>query len=183
VCRQKIPTISREKNLYSITFPNKGIISLKLQYFLLLIIFSRKCDICNISKNLDSIEKRQFGKKFRMISRVRKRIEVGRLVRSFRVAHVVGFGYTVCHQYVTSAFEASTTRKNQPPVGLEVRKATRDILLDLDSTNIYAYSARGNEYLDMILFIINILYCFCYCYYLSFYIIMSYDHFVYNNVS
>lgn len=43
-------------------------------------------------------------------------------------------------------------RKNRPPVGLEVRKATRDISRGLDSANIYADSARGNEYFDITLF-------------------------------
>lgn len=92
-----------------------------------------------------------------MISQTRERGDWGdgRLARRiffFRVAHV-GFGHAVCHRYVTSALEASATRrrKNRPPVGLEVRKATRDILRGLDSTNIYAYSARGNEYLDITL--------------------------------
>lgn len=123
-----------------------------------------------------------------MISRARK-LEDGRLIplNFFRVAHVVGFGHAVCHWYVTSALEASTTRrrKNRPAVGLEVRKATRDILRGLDSTNIYAYSARGNEYPDVTLFTFISRYISLlqnYCYYLSFYIIMSCGYFVYDSL-
>lgn len=69
-------------------------------------------------------------------------------------SHRTHGGIWLCYRYVTSAFEASATRqrKNRPPVGLEVRKATRDISRGLDSANIYADSARGNEYFDVTLF-------------------------------
>lgn len=68
---------------------------------------------------------------------------------------MVGFGYATDTSHPDSRparRDATRQRKNRPPVGLEVRKATRDISRGLDSANIYADSARGNEYFDVTLF-------------------------------
>lgn len=73
-------------------------------------------------------------------SRARRATKARRARSGFFASHMVGFGYALCHRYVISALEASATqrRKNRPPVGLEVRKASRDISRGLDSVNIYA---------------------------------------------
>lgn len=82
---------------------------------------------------------------------------------------MVGFRYATdtSHPHSRPARRDATLlqRKNRPPVGLEVRKATRDISHGLDSANIYADSARGSEYFDVTLFIIRV-YMFFFSYYI-----------------
>lgn len=110
-----------------------------------------------------------------------------RFVRIFFASHTCGgiwpYATDTSHPHSRPA-RHDGERKNRPPVGLEVRKATRDILCGLDSTNIYAYSARGNEYLDIILFTFTMRYCTAFVVLLIVphnYIL--YDHFVYDSVN